>query len=172
MRSLAEKTALELLDAWNRRDLEGFEHLLSENVSWYDPSMTNPPAVGRSAVMVFARAVLKAFPEFRYHIRGPICVSADDTTCCIPWRVTAVQSADFDPPGFAPTGRAICVEGLDYVTVTDGLVSKIETFFDPLAAAESTFGIVLRPRSGSLSERLLVRIQRLRAWWLRGHRAQ
>jgi hypothetical protein len=63
------------------------------------------------------------------------------------------------------------VDGVDLLYVTNDLVSRVETFFDPLTAAAETFGINLRPRTGSLAEMLLVRAQRVRAAWLR-RRAQ
>jgi hypothetical protein len=171
MLSLAESRARELIDAWNQHDLETFETLLSDTIWWYDPSMPDPPAVGRAAVMAFSRSVLTAFPDVEYTIRGPICVSADGRSCAIPWRSTATQRALLDPPGFAPTGSRVSVDGVDLLYVTNNLVSRVETFFDPLAAAAETFGINLRPRTGSLAEMLLVRAQRVRAAWLR-RRAQ
>lgn len=163
----AESLALALLAAWNERNLEAFESLLAEEVSWYDPSMPHPPAAGRPAVMAFARSVLAAFPDFSYTIRGPICVSEDGNSCAIPWHITATQVESFEPVGFAPTGRRLAFDGVDLLVVRGDRILRIETLFDVFAAASQALDLDLRPPSGSFSERVLVGAQRLRAAWLR-----
>jgi len=163
----AETLALALLDSWNARNLEAFENLLAEEVSWYDPSMPHPPATGRVAVMAFARSVLAAFPDFVYTIRAPICVSQDGNSCAIPWRIAATQVESFQPVGFAPTGRRLSFDGVDLVSVRGDRIIRIETLFDALAAASQALEVNLRPPSGSFSARALVGAQRLRAAWLR-----
>ena len=167
MPALAESLALALPDSWNKRNLEAFENLLAEDVSWYDPSMPHPPAIGRAAVMAFARSVLSAFPDFAYAIRAPICVSEDGNCCAIPWRISATQVELFQPVGFAPTGRRLSLEGVDLIFVRGNRIIRIETLFDALAAASQALDVNLRPPRGSVSERVLVGAQRLRAAWLR-----
>lgn len=163
IRTDAAEIAQALLDAWNARDLDRFENLLAEDVEWYDPAMPSPPARGRAQVRRFAEGMLHAFPDFRYAIMSPVCVAADGTRCVIPWRITATHAAPLTPPGFAPTGRQLCQEGLDLLDVRDGHVSRILTCFDAIAAAEQLLAIKLRPVPGTLQERLLVFFQRLMA---------
>lgn len=153
----------QLLEAWNARDLERFVGLLDEDVEWYDPAMPQPPARGRSEVRAFAEAVLRAFPDFRYEVLGPVCGVPDGSRCAVPWRITATHSAPLTPPGFAPTGRQLSVEGVDLIEARDGKVTRILTCFDPIAAAEQLLDLRLRPVSGSLRERLMVGLQRLAA---------
>jgi hypothetical protein len=92
-----------------------------------------------------------------------VCVAPDGSRCAVPWRITATHSAALEPPGFAPTGRQLCQEGVDLIEVRDGRVTRILTCFDPIAAGEQLLGIRLRPVPGSVRERTLVFFQRLAA---------
>ena len=163
----AEVVTLQLLDAWNARDLDRYVAMLSEDVEWYDPAMPEPPARGRAAVQAFSESVLRAFPDFRYEVVGPLCVSADGSRCAVHWRITATHTALLTPPGYAPTGRTMRQEGIDLVEVRGTQVARILTCFDVIAAAEQMLGVTLRAAPGSPRERLMVFGQRLVAAWAR-----
>ena len=156
--------ALQLLDAWNARDIERFVGLLSEDVEWYDPGMVQPPARGRAAVRQFVEEVLEAFPDFRYEVDGPVCASDDGSRCAIAWRITATHSKPLRPLGFAPTGRSVDMRGVDVIDVEDGKIARIRTAYDPIEAAEQLLGMPLRPVPGTWRARLAVVAQRFLAW--------
>lgn len=158
-RSLADQ----LLAAWNARDVAGFVALLAEDVEWYDPAMVQPPARGREAVAAFAAAVLRAFPDFHYEVLEPVCLAPDGSRCAVPWRITGTHLAPLIPPGFAPTGRQVRQEGIDLIEAHDGKVTRIVTYFDPIAAGEQLLDMRLRPAPGSFRERMLAFVQRLAA---------
>jgi steroid delta-isomerase-like uncharacterized protein len=166
-RSETIKLVQALLRAWNARDLDAFVALMHPDVYWHDLGMPTPPAIGRNAVRRFSESALRAFPDFRYTIRGSICVAEDGESCVVPWTINATHTAPFDPPGFAPVGRAVQFDGLDYFELRDGLVTRIETRFDPAEPIEQLMGIRLRPPPGSLLERALVGVQRVAAWLVR-----
>jgi len=166
-RARASDVVHKLLAAWNARDLPGFTTLLTPDIYWHDLGMPHPPAAGRDAVRRFSDSILRAFPDFQYEFRGPLCVAEDGTTCVLPWTISATLTGTFDPPGLAPTGRRVRFSGLDYFTLRDGLVARIETRFDPTEPIEQLFGWHLRPTAGSWTERCFVWIQRARAAWLR-----
>jgi len=163
----AESVTLLLLDAWNARDLTRYVGMLTEDVEWYDPAMPLPPARGRAAVRAFSEAILRAFPDFRYEVLGPLCVSADGTHCAVHWRITATHTAPLVPPGYAPTGRTMRQEGIDLLEFRGNQVARILTCFDVIAAAEQMTGVTLRAAPGSPRERLMVFVQRLVAAWAR-----
>lgn len=155
-----------LVGAWNDRDLDRFMGHLDEAVVWDDPAMLSGPAEGRSAVRAFSESVLRAFPDFTYRIRGPICVAQSGTRCAIPWEIRATHTGRFDPFGFAPTGQAITLHGVDLIEIEGMKVTRMETTFSLLPALEQA--LRLRPLSKSyLTMRLVVWLQRLRAYWLR-----
>jgi len=159
-RAQADVVVRKLLAAWNARDMEGFTALLTPDIYWHD--------LGRqAAVRRFSESVLRAFPDFQYEFRGPLCVAEDGSTCVLPWTIVATHSGSLDPPGFAPTGRRVRFSGLDYLTLRDGLVARIETRFDPVEPIEQLLGCRLRPPAGSWRERCFVVVQRLWAAWLR-----
>jgi ketosteroid isomerase-like protein len=163
----AESVTLQLLEAWNARDLPRYVRMLAEDVEWYDPAMPQPPARGRSAILAFSESVLRAFPDFKYEVLSPLCASADGTHCAVHWRITATHTAPLVPPRYAPTGRTMRQEGIDLVEVRGGQVARILTCFDVIAAAEQLTGITMRAVPGSLQERMMVFGQRLVAGWAR-----
>ena len=166
-RAAAAAKVQSLLDAWNARDFDRFTALMTPDVYWHDLGMPTPPAIGRDAVRRFSESALRAFPDFRYELRGPICVSDDGQTCVVPWTITATNLGRLDPPGFAPVGRVVRFDGFDYFEFRDGLVSRLETRFDPADPIEQLLGVKLRPRPGSMMERVLVLLQRVAAFWRR-----
>ena len=155
-----------MVEAWNGRDLDFILNLLHENVVWDDPAMQSP-AVGRDAVKSFIKSLLVAFPDFGYEIRHPICIASTGNRCAVPWRITVTHLASFNPPGFGPTGQAAVFEGIDLIDFEGHRICKIETQFNPVIAAEQFLSLRIRPRAGSLQEKLMVWIQRTRAWHLR-----
>jgi steroid delta-isomerase-like uncharacterized protein len=159
-----------LAAAWNDRDIETFLSFLTDDVVWDDPAM-EAPAVGRDAIRGFSETVLRAFPDFQYRIRPPICVAADGTRCAVPWTITATNLGDMDPPGFAPTGRRVEFDGIDLLEIRERRVSRIDTVFNIVPPAEQLLSLSMRPAPGSLRQRLLVRAQRLVAAWLRNRKA-
>lgn len=166
----AEESVAALLDAWNARDLDRFAGMLHEAVEWYDLGMPHPPMRGRAQVKAFAEATLRAFPDFKYEILPPLCVAPDGSRCTVLWRITATHSAMLTPPGFAPTGRTASFEGINLVDFRDGEIVRILTLFDPIAAGEQFLGMRLRPPPGSLREWLVVRVQRVMAFFARRRR--
>ena len=123
--------------AWNARDLEGYLSLLTEDVVWDDPAM-QAPAVGRDAVKSFSETVLRAFPDFHYTIRQPLCIAPNGSRCAVPWKITGTHLEPMEPPGFAPTGRRVEFEGVDMLEFRGGRVSRIDTQFKPIAAGGAT----------------------------------
>ena len=163
--------AVQMAKAWNMRDLDGFLSFLTDDVEWDDPAMQAPPARGLAAVEGFAQSVLRAFPDFEYTIRHPVCVAADGNRCAVPWRISATHSNQLEPPGYAPTGRRAVFEGVDLLEFRGSRVCRIETLFDVIKPAEQLLAMSLRPPPGGARERLAVLAQRIRAFWLRSVRA-
>lgn len=156
----------DLLAAWDRRDLDAFTDLLADDVSWSDPAMLYGPAVGKVEVRAFAENVLKAFPDFSFEIREPICISASGDRFALPWVITATHTERFDPLGFAPTNQRIGMQGVDLIDLAGGRIKNIQTLFDVIPAAEQALRLKPFPRKG-LRKCLIVSIQRACAWWLR-----
>jgi len=156
----------DLIGAWNDRDLDQFISYLDESVIWDDPAMLYGPAIGRAAVRKFSESLLKAFPDFSYCIREPICIAASGARCVIPWEITATHTGYFDPPGFAPTNQVIKMQGVDVLQVANGKVTQIDTFFNVMPAVEQALRLKPFPKSG-IKKMIILWSQRSRAYWLR-----
>jgi len=156
----------DLVGAWNDRDIDRFISHLDESVIWDDPAMLLGPAIGRSAVRKFSESILRAFPDFSYRIREPICVAQSGSRCVVPWEITATHTGYFDHLGFAPTHQVITMQGVDVLEMTGMKVTRIETLFNVLPAAEQALGLKPFAQSG-VSRVVILWLQRCRAYWLR-----
>jgi len=156
-----------MLDAWNTRNLDLFVTFFTEDAHWHDLGMPHPPAVGRAAIRAFSESALRAFPDFAYTIRAPICVADDKQSCVVPFTISATNSGVLEPPGFAPTGRRVQFDGLDYLQFRGELVSRVETRFDPADPIGQLLNVRIRPEPGSWMERAVVIAHRVVAGWIR-----
>jgi hypothetical protein len=133
----------DLVSAWNSRDM-----------------------VGHGAVRGFSESLLRAFPDFSYRVREPICIAESGTRCVIPWEIRATHSGYFDYLGLAPTQQVITMQGVDVLEVEGVKITRIDTLFNVLPALEQA--LRLKPLSGSHFTRMVaVWLQRCRAYWLR-----
>jgi len=156
----------DLVSAWNSRDLERFLGRLDEDVVWSDPAMLYGPARGKPAVREFSEDILRAFPDFSYRVREPICVAQSGNRCAVPWEITATHTGHFGHLGFAPTNQVITMHGVDVLEVAGTRVTKIETYFDVVPAAVQALRLKPLAECGA-ARTAVVWMQRSRAFWLR-----
>jgi steroid delta-isomerase-like uncharacterized protein len=147
------------LAAWNDRDPEGMAELLAPDVVWSDPAL-GAPVRGIPAVQEFMRGAYVAFPDLRFDAPHPrhLSVAGDDVAWR--WRMRGTMRGPIEPPGFAPTGRAMEVEGVDLWTLRDGRIAISRAYYDMNDVARQ-LGIV--PPLESRAERAMVAMQRLQA---------
>jgi steroid delta-isomerase-like uncharacterized protein len=148
--------------AWNAHDAEGLSALCAADVDFFDPAIQT--IRGRAAVADWVRRCTRAFPDYRFEEPEPPYPARGAAKAIAPWRMTGTNSGPLDPPGFAPTGRAVVIEGVDHWWFGDGLVARYRADYD-LSGVLRQLG--LAPQPGSRGEQALVRLQRL-AMRLRG----
>lgn len=146
------------LEAWNAHDAEGLAALCTEDVEFFDPAIDT--IHGRAAVAGWLRQCERAFPDLRFEEPEPAYLSRDREKAIAVWRMIATNTGPLDPPGFAPTGRPVVVDGVDHWWFRDGLVCRYRADYD-LNGAMRQLGIV--PEPGSRGEKAMVRLQRLGA---------
>lgn len=151
------------LDAWNRRDAEGLAALCTEDVEFFDPAIQT--VHGRAAVAEWVRMCERSFPDYRFEEPEPPYLSRDRAKAIAPWRMVATNTGPLDPPGFAPTGRPVVIEGVDHWWFRDGLVERYRADYDSTGVMRQ-LGLV--PPPGSRGEQAMVRLQRLGARLKRG----
>jgi steroid delta-isomerase-like uncharacterized protein len=145
--------------AWNDCDTDAMARLITEDIVWADPALPEP-ARGIPAVQEFMRTSFRAFPDLRFGEPDPRVLAVSGDTVLWTWYMQGTHSGAIDPPGFAPTGRTMRVEGVDQWTMRDGRIARYRAFYDMNDVARQ-LGIV--PASGSRAERGMVALQRLQA---------
>jgi steroid delta-isomerase-like uncharacterized protein len=158
-----ERFAREFADrwqaAWNSCRPEEVTALCTDDVAWDDP-LTERPERGRAAVADYLRNVWRAFPDLHFTWPEGPYASFDGIKLALHWHVTGTMLGPMDPPGFAPTGRRIELDGVDLLEIREGLCSAYTGFFDVQGVARQ---IGAAPAPGSRGERIAVGFQRLLA---------
>ena len=150
---------------WNAHDVEGILALVTEDVVWEDPSIGGT-ARGLADGRRYIESVFRAFPDIAWTMPAGLLVSLDQDGEILeigqPWTCRGTSLGPIDPPGFAPTGRAFELEGFDVWELRrrDGRLRRVVSHYDALELARR---VGLMPARGSRAERMLVRLQRLRA---------
>src|SRR3954468_19426279 len=147
------------LAAWNGRDATAMGDLVTDGVVWEDPALPEP-ARGPAAVQEFMREAWGAFPDLHFDESDEPHVTADGDRVAWRWRMRGTNTGPIDPPGFAPTGRAIEIEGVDLWTMRAGRIARCRAFYDFNALGVQ---LGLAPAPGSRMEKAAVALQRLRA---------
>jgi steroid delta-isomerase-like uncharacterized protein len=147
------------LAAWNGRDATAMGDLVTDDVVWEDPALPGPVR-GADAVQGFMREAWVAFPDLRFDESDEPHLTADGDRVAWRWRMRGTNTGPIDPPGFAPTGRAIEIEGVDLWTMRDGRIARYRAFYDFNALAVQ---LGLAPAPGSRMEKAAVSLQRLGA---------
>jgi predicted ester cyclase len=115
---------------------------------------------GPADVRDFTAAMWRAMPDMHFTEPMGLLGEPDGDRAAVPWRMTATFTGPLDPPGFAPTGDRVEVEGVDVFEVRDGRIARLATHYDLMNIARQTG--VLPPR-GSRGERAAARLQRAAA---------
>lgn len=151
--------------SWNAHDVEGILALVTEDVTWEDPSI-NGVARGLGDARRYIESLFRAFPDITWAMPAGLLISLEDHGEILrigqPWACRGTALGPIDPPGFAPTGKAFALQGLDIWELQrgEGRLHSVVSHYDALEFARR---VGLMPARGSGGERMLVRLQRLRA---------
>jgi steroid delta-isomerase-like uncharacterized protein len=145
--------------AWNGCDTAAIAALVTDDIVWADPAMPEP-ARGVPAVQQFMRDSFRAFPDLRFGEPSPPVLAVTGDLVLWGWHMEGTNRGPIDPPGFAPTGRAMHVEGVDQWTMRDGRIARYRAIYDMNDLARQ-LGIV--PAPGSRGEKVMAALQRLQA---------
>lgn len=146
------------LVAWNDRDGEALAALCTDDVEFFDPAIQT--VHGRAAVADWLRQCERAFPDYRFEEPEPPYLASDRPKAIVPWRMLGTNTGPLDPPGFAPTGKSVVIEGVDHWWFRDGLIARYRADYD-MAGVMRQLGLM--PQPGSKAEQAMVRLQRLGA---------
>jgi steroid delta-isomerase-like uncharacterized protein len=143
-------------EAWNSCDTATMAELLTDDIVWTDPALPEP-ARGIAEVQEFMRVSFRAFPDLRFSEPDPPASAVNGNVVLWAWHMEGTHQGVIDPPGFAPTGRAVALDGVDHWTMRDGRIARYRAFYDMNDLARQ-LGIV--PAAGTPGERAMVALQR------------
>ena len=146
------------IESANTGQWERFGRLLHPDIVLNDP-MTPEPARGRHRALPRARAQYEPFPDGRIEMVGAPFVSLDGSELAYRWRFVGTHLRRIDPPGLAPTGHQLVVEGTSVLHFRDGQVDHVRLFFDTTDIARQ---LLAAPPAGSPFERVIALSQRVR----------
>jgi steroid delta-isomerase-like uncharacterized protein len=152
------------LAAWNSQEPDRVLELMTDDVV-YDDSAWPTTMRGHAQVREFLEHTFRAFPDLRFELMGGLYLDPDAPRAAGRWRGLATNTGPIDPPGLAPTGRSIEMEGVDFHEYRDGKISRLTILFD---GADVATQLGLLPEPGSRGERLMTRLANLQRRFRRG----
>jgi steroid delta-isomerase-like uncharacterized protein len=144
------------LEAWNSHEPDRLLALMTDDIEYRDDSWPKTMH-GHADVREFLDAIWRATPDMSFElIAGPYVIPGEPRAA-FHWRGGGTHTGPLEPPGFAPTGRAWELDGVDFHEYRDGRVRKLRIAFDMLSASRQ---LGLMPATGSRAERALALAQR------------
>lgn len=152
---VADDLARRWLAAWNARDAGAVAALCSDDVVLVDPG---PGTVhGRAGMAGWVHACARAFPDLHFDELEAPFLARDEPRVVVRWRMSGTHTGLLDPPGFAATGKAFSIEGVDIWTLRGGLIADCRAEYDSMGLA-SQLGLL--PARGSRAEKAMTGLQR------------
>jgi steroid delta-isomerase-like uncharacterized protein len=147
---------------WNEYDEDLIDELVTPDIVWLDPALPEP-ARGVDEVKDFMRRSWAAFPDLHF-TAGPMWLDPGEDSMAWAWRMEGTHRGQIEPPGFAPTGRRIDIDGIDVWDFEGGRISRYRAYYD-MALLAQQLGVM--PPPGSRGERVGVMLQRAQARFAR-----
>jgi hydroxyacylglutathione hydrolase len=142
--SEVEAVARRYFDAINARDLERAVGMWAPGGREHVRGQVN--ATAPEGVRDFIGGMLEAFPDLHFEV---LSTTTEDQRCGVQWRLSATYAGPAHFNGVAPTGDRIELEGVDLLTVQDGLIQANDAFSDTMSVPRQ---LGLLPPQGSAAE--------------------
>src|SRR3954470_6295337 len=152
---------------WNEKDADALVELVAADLHYTDPAW---PEVIRDAagLRTFTSAMWRAMPDMQFTEPLGLIASPDGGLAAAPWHMTGTFTGPLEPPGYAPTGDRIELDGVDVFELRDGKIARLVTHYDAMDVARQ-LGIL--PPRGSRAERAGAKLHALMARARRRRRA-
>jgi steroid delta-isomerase-like uncharacterized protein len=115
--------------AWNSHEPERLLELMTEDIV-YDDSAWPTTMRGHGEVRAFLEHAWRAFPDLRFEVAAGPYIVPGRAQAAFHWNGTGTNTGPIDPPGFAPTGKAVAFDGADFHEYRDGRVCRLRIVFD------------------------------------------
>jgi len=146
-KATAESVARRYFEALGARDLDTAVGL------WADGGRDNVrgqvDVLAPEGVRAFLGELLDAVPDLDFEV---VSTTTQDDRCATQWRLSGTFAGPGSLNGIQPTGNRIVIEGIDLITVKDGLIQSNEAFPDSISLPRQ---IGLIPPQGSTADQRL-----------------
>jgi hydroxyacylglutathione hydrolase len=143
--SRTASVARRYFEAIDAKDLDGAVAL------WADGGRENVrgqvDVLAPEGVREFIGGLLAAIPDLNFEI---VSITSEGERCAVQWRVRGTFAGPASFNGIAPTGSPIELEGIDLLTIKDGLIQSNDAFSDAMTFARQ---IGMMPPQASAAER-------------------
>lgn len=155
---MVRKHIEDLIAAFNAHDVDKILSHFTSDVVWSDPSLPEP-ANGQEEARRVVTAILAAFPDLHFAPKTlRIYVAPDGKSAVSSWEWSGTMTGPIEPPGYAPTGKRVTVEGTCRYEFHDRLIRKHAVIYDVLGMLQQ-LGIM--PKTDSMQVKVMAGAQRL-----------
>ncbi len=147
--SEAETVARGYFEAINARDLDGAVAMWAEGGRENVRGQVDVTAP--EGVRAFIGDLLGALPDLHFEI---VNTTTEGERCGVQWRLTGTFAGPGTFNGVAPTGHPVALEGVDLLSVRDGLIQANEAFTDTMSFPRQ---IGMLPPLGSGAEQQMMK---------------
>jgi predicted ester cyclase len=144
----AKQVATRYFDAIGARDLDGMVACWAPGA--LDELYGMAELVAPDGIREWFGMVFDAFPDFSMEVTD---IVAYGEKAAVQWRITGTFAGPGRFEGLAPTGESVELEGIDMLTVRDGLIHGNRAFTN---AAEMGRQLGAMPPAGSFGEKAMV----------------
>ena len=151
--------------AWNSHEQARLLELMTDDIV-YDDSSWPTTLRGHGDVRTLLEFFWRAFPDLRFEtVEGPYIVPGQPKAAFY-WTGSGTHTGPIDPPGFAPTGKRIELEGVDLHEYRGGRVCRVRVVYDTMDVGRQ-IGTVPKPgspleKAGAAAQRLGMKVRERR----------
>jgi steroid delta-isomerase-like uncharacterized protein len=120
------RTVTEVLQYWNRQDIEGVLAYYDESITWLNVAMEETYR-GKNEVRVFLRKLFGAFPDLNFEVTYKI---ARGDNVAEQWFIRGTHLGTF--MGIPPTGRPVEIPGMSMAELRNAKFVGDHFYFDAL----------------------------------------
>ena len=116
------------IDAFNRRDIDAWLATFAPDGTLSDPAKAKQPLAGQALKEVIG-GFFAGFPDAATEAVEVYAIKADLAV----WRWIIRGTHTDSYRGISPTGRSLILPGCEFIEVRDGMVQRVEGYFDRLS---------------------------------------
>jgi glyoxylase-like metal-dependent hydrolase (beta-lactamase superfamily II)/predicted ester cyclase len=146
--SKAEQVARQYFEAIGAHDVQGAAAMWAPNGR--EDVRGQGVFIGPEGVREFISSLIEAVPDLQV---GIVSTTTEDERCALHWRFSGTFAGPGSLNGIVPTGHRMELEGVDVLSVRDGLIHSNDAFSDTMAVPRQ---LGMMPPLGSSAEQRMM----------------